>query len=146
MSRHTGNEHNRTLQKKLAEELTCFVHSRDEYEFALNASGILFSNDTSVILKQLNEEELLQVMEGVPAVTYSASTLVTGIDIVTFLSDTKIFPSKGEARKMIQGGGVSLNKEKIENAGFIVTNEVLLNGKYLLIQKGKKNYYLVEAS
>jgi tyrosyl-tRNA synthetase len=146
IKQHTGNEQNRILQKRLAEELTCFVHSKDDYEFALKASQILFNNDTATILKQLNEEQLLQVMEGVPTVTYGASTLTTGVDIVTFLADTKILSSKGEAKKMIQNGGVSINKEKIDSAEFIVTKEQLLNGKYLLIQRGKKNYYLVIAA
>ncbi|MEO6456078.1 MAG: tyrosine--tRNA ligase [Ginsengibacter sp.] len=146
INQHTGNEHNRILQKKLAEELTCFVHSREDYEFARQASGILFSNDTSAVLKQLNEEQLLQVMEGVPAVTYSSSALATGVDIVTLLTDTKIFSSKGEARKMIQNGGVNLNKEKVDSADFFVASKLLLNEKYLLIQRGKKNYYLVIAS
>lgn len=143
ISQHIGNEQTRVLQKKLAEELTCFVHSWDDYEFALKASQILFSNDTASILKKLNEEQLLQVMEGVPTATYNRN--IAGADLITVLSETKIFASKGEAKKMIQNGGLSINKEKIDNADFIVTNEFLLNGKYLLIQKGKKNYYLVSA-
>ena len=113
IAEHKGNEHKRILQKKLAEELTCFVHSKDDYEFALEASQILFSNDTAAILKNLNEEQLLHVMEGVPTVEFNKVQLVAGIDIVSFLANTKIFPSKGEARKMIEGGGiVSINKEK----------------------------------
>ena len=146
VAEHKGNEHKRILQKKLAEELTCFVHSKDDYEFALKASQILFSNDTAEILKKLNEEQLLHVMEGVPAVEFSKQELVTGVDIVSFLASTKIFPSKGEARKMIEGGGVSINKEKVNTAEFVLTDDPLLNGKYLLIQKGKKNYYLVIAA
>ena len=146
ISQHKGNEHNRILQKKLAEELTCFVHSKKDYEFALNASKILFNNDTAEILKQLNEEQLLQVMEGVPTATFDKQTIFAGVDIVSFLGDTKIFPSKGEARKMVQGGGVSINKEKIDTTDFVINNEALLNEKYLLIQKGKKNYYLVIVS
>lgn len=146
ISEHKGNENKRILQKKLAEELTCFVHGKDDYEFALNASQILFSNDTEAILKNLNEEQLLQVMEGVPTVEFGKQELISGVDIVSFLANTKIFPSKGEARKMIEGGGVSINKEKVDTAEFIVTGQVLLNEKYMLIQKGKKNYYLVIAS
>jgi len=146
ISQHKGNEHNRILQKKLAEELTCFVHSKKDYEFALNASKILFSNDTAEILKQLNEEQLLQVMEGVPTATFDKQTILAGVDIVSFLADAKIFPSKGEARKMVQGGGVSINKEKIDTTDFVINNRSLLNEKYLLIQKGKKNYYLVIVS
>lgn len=140
---HKGNEHQRALQKKLAEEVTCFVHSREDYEFAVNASQILFNNDTAEILSQLNSEQLLQVLDGVPTVNVAKSTLDAGIDIVSFLADTKIFPSKGEARKMVQGGGVSINKIKVDAIDQIVNSEKLLNGKYLLVQKGKRNYYLV---
>lgn len=143
LAAHTGNEHQRILQKKLAEEVTCFVHSRDDYEFAVKASEILFNNDTAEILKQLNEEQLLQVLDGVPTVNINKSTLDAGIDIVSFLADTKIFPSKGEARKMVQNGGVSINKEKVDAIDKTVVSNILLNEKYLLVQKGKKNYYLV---
>ncbi|MEP7141739.1 MAG: tyrosine--tRNA ligase [Ferruginibacter sp.] len=141
---HTGNEQQRQLQKKLAEEVTCFVHSRSEYEFAVKASGILFNNDTAEILLQLNEEQLLQLMEGVPAVDFSKAILHNGIDLVSFLADTKIFSSKGEARKMIQGGGVSINKVKVDSIDLALKEDALLNGKYLLVQKGKKNYYWVK--
>ena len=141
---HKGNEHLRRLQQKLAEEVTTFVHSKKEYEFAVQASQILFSNDTAEILKQLNEEELLQVMEGVPKVDYLKQNLEAGVDIVSFLADTKILPSKGEAKKMVQGGGISINKNKVEEVGHTVEGTQLLNEKYLLVQKGKKNYYLVK--
>ncbi len=140
---HTGNEHQRLLQKKLAEEVTCFVHSRDDYEFAVKASEILFNNDTAEILRQLNEEQLLQVMEGVPTVQFSKTIAAGGIDIVSFLADTKIFSSKGEARKMVQGGGISINKIKVEKIEYLLDTANLLNKKYLLVQKGKKNYFLV---
>ncbi len=143
LAAHKGNEHQRLLQKKLAEEVTCFVHSKEDYAFAVNASQILFNNDTAEILKQLNEEQLLQVLEGVPTVTVAKSVLNSGIDIVSFLADTKIFPSKGEAKKMVQGGGVSINKMKVDAVEHSVQSGSLLNGKYLLVQKGKKNYYLV---
>ncbi len=146
ITQHKGNEHNRILQKKLAEELTCFVHSRNDLEFAVKASEILFNNDTAEILKQLNEEQLLQVMEGVPTVTFNKEKLLAGVDIVSFLSDAKIFSSKGEARKMVMGGGLNINKQKIDSAEFVLNNNSLLNEKYLLIQKGKKNYYLVTVS
>ena len=127
----------------MAEEVTCFVHTRDDYEFAIKASEILFNNDTAEILKQLNEEQLLQVMEGVPTVEFNKETAAGGIDLISFLADTKIFTSKGEARKMVQGGGVSINKIKVENAELVINTTGLLNDKYLLVQKGKKNYYLV---
>ena len=140
---HKGNEHLRLLQQKLAEEVTTFVHSKKEYDFAVQASQILFSNETAEILKQLNEEELLQVMEGVPKVEIKKQNLDAGVDIIPFLTDAKIFTSKGEAKKMIQGGGVSINKIKVESAEFKVDSAQLLNEKYLLVQKGKKNYWLV---
>lgn len=142
--KHKGNEHLRLLQQKLAEEVTTFVHSKKEYDFAVQASQILFSNDTAEILQQLNEEELLQVMEGVPQIDFAKVSLDKGVDIVSFLADTKILPSKGEAKKMVQGGGISINKIKVEGLEFSVKNALLLNEKYLLVQKGKKNYYLIK--
>ncbi|MEO7766199.1 MAG: tyrosine--tRNA ligase, partial [Ferruginibacter sp.] len=143
IAQHTGNEHLRLLQKRLAEEVTCLVHSRAEYEFAVKSSGILFNNDTAEILQQLNEEQLLQVMEGVPAVDFSKIVLQNGVDVVSFLAVTNIFPSKGEAHKMIQGGGVSINKIKVIAVDYTINDDALLNGKYLLVQRGKKNYNLV---
>ncbi len=137
--------HERALQKKLAEELTCFVHSRADYDFAVKASEILFGNATTEILQSLNEEQLLQVMEGVPSIEISRGTLAEGYDLVSFLADTQIFPSKGEARKMWQAGGLSLNKSKISSEKATVVLGDLLQDKYLLVQKGKKNYYLVKA-
>ena len=140
---HKGNEHLRILQQKLAEEVTTFVHSKKEYDFAVQASQILFSNETAEILKQLNEEELLQVMEGVPKVEFSKHNLNEGVDVISFLADTRILPSKGEAKKMVQGGGISINKLKVENTDHKIDSSFLLNKKYLLVQKGKKNYWLV---
>jgi tyrosyl-tRNA synthetase len=144
VQQHTGNEHQRILQKKLAEEITCFVHSRQDYEFAVKASSILFSNDTAQILKELNEEQLLQVMEGVPAVEIEKDKL-TGMDLISLLAETKILPSKGEAKKMLAGGGIFINKEKVNSADEKIHSDQLLNNQYLLIQKGKKNYYLLKA-
>jgi tyrosyl-tRNA synthetase len=143
LAQHKGNEHQRLLQKKLAEEITCFVHSRDDYDFAVKASDILFNNDTAEILQQLNEEQLLHVMEGVPTVEFPKTGLDEGIDIISFLAATNIFPSKGEAKKMVQGGGVSINKIKADDIALMIDKRYLLNEKYLLIQKGKKNYYFV---
>jgi len=137
--------HERALQKKLAEELTCFVHSREDYEFAVKASEILFGNATTEILQSLTEEQLLQVMEGVPGIEIKKEMLENGYDIVSFLADTQIFPSKGEAKKMWQAGGLSLNKEKVTSDKTQVSGNDLLQGKYLLVQKGKKNYYLIKA-
>lgn len=142
VAQHKGNEHQRLLQKRLAQEITTFVHSKEDYEFAVKASQILFNPDTAEILSQLNEQQLLQVMEGVSQVEMPSEVLNNGLDIVSFLADTKIFTSKGEARKMVQGGGVSINKIKVESEEFKVTKENLLNSKYILVQKGKKNYYL----
>lgn len=137
--------HLRILQKRLAKEVTCFIHGEKEYEFALKASEILFGNATAEVLKSLSEKQLLQVMEGVPQVEVSLDQLGKGIDVVNFLAETKIFPSKGEARKTVQNGGVSLNKEKVKGIDFIVNTHALINEKYILIQKGKKNYWLVKA-
>ncbi|MEO6681759.1 MAG: tyrosine--tRNA ligase [Ginsengibacter sp.] len=139
---HTGNEHLRILQKRLAEEVTCLVHSRKDYEFALKASSILFSNDTAEILKELDEKQLLQVMDGVPTIQITKEQFENE-DLITLLANTSIFPSKGEARKMLNGGGVSINKEKATSGEEKINSTQLLNGKYLLIQKGKKNYYLI---
>ena len=143
---HKGNEHQRLLQKKLAEEVTCFVHSRADYDFAVKASDILFNNDTAEILQQLNEKQLLQVLDGVPTVEISKTIVDAGIDVVSFLADTNIFTSKGEARKMVLGGGVSINKIKVDTIEHTVNAKQLLNDKFLLVQKGKRNYFLVVVS
>ncbi len=145
LTAHKGNEHQRLLQKKLAEEVTCLVHSRDDYEFAIKASEILFNNDTAEILQQLNEEQLLQVLEGVPTVNILKTILDEGIDVVSFLANANIFSSKGEARKMVQGGGVSINKIKVGTTEEVIKHDKLLNNKFLLVQKGRRNYYLVVA-
>jgi len=144
LQQHSGNEHQRILQKKLAEELTCFVHSKSDYEFAVKASSILFSNDTAQILKELNEGQLLQVMEGVPSVEIEKNNL-NEWDLISLLTETKILPSKSEAKKMLAGGGIFINKEKVVSPDEKINTGQLLNGKYLLIQKGKKNYYLLKA-
>ena len=128
----------------MAEELTCFVHSKADYDFAVKASEILFGNATTEVLQSLSEEQLLQVMEGVPTVEINKTQLEAGYDLVSFLAETNIFPSKGEARKMWQSGGVGLNKEKIATEKTTLTSSDLLQNKYLLIQKGKKNYFLVK--
>lgn len=141
---HTGNENQRILQKKLAEEITCLVHSGKDFEFAVRASAILFSNDTAQTLKELNEDQLLQVMEGVPSIEVDRKILKENIDLISLLADTKIFSSKGEARKMLAGGGVFLNKERVTDVDAKVNEDILLNKKYLLVQKGKKNYYLLK--
>lgn len=144
MTAHDAAPHQRALQKKLAEELTCFVHSRADYEFAVKASEILFGNATTEVLQSLSEEQLLQVMEGVPTVEISRAQLEAGYDLISFLAETNIFPSKGEARKMWLSGGIGLNKEKISSEKNSLTGSDLLQNRYLLVQKGKKNYFLVK--
>ncbi len=146
IAEHTTAPQLRTLQKALAAELTKFVHSEEDLKFAISATEILFGNATTEVLQSLNEEQLLQVMEGVPTVNVTLAQLNDGYDLVSLLADTQIFPSKGEARKMWQAGGLSINKEKINTEFTIVTKAQLLQGKYMLLQKGKKNYYLVIAS
>lgn len=145
LAQHETAPHERALQKKLAEEVTTFVHSREDYEFAVKASEILFGNATTEIVQSLSEEQLLQVMEGVPSIEIKSDALAEGYEIVSFLADTQIFPSKGEARKMWQAGGLGLNKSKITTEKTHIHTSDLLRGKYLLVQKGKKNYYLVKA-
>ena len=145
IAQHESAPHERALQKKLAEELTCFVHSKEDLDFAMKASDILFGNATTEMLQSLNEDQLLQVLEGVPTADIQRSQLAEGYDLVSFLADTQIFPSKGEARKMWQAGGLALNKAKISAEKTQLTNADLLRDKYLLVQKGKKNYYLIKA-
>jgi tyrosyl-tRNA synthetase len=137
--------HLRPLQKRLAEEVTVMIHSRTEYEKAVAASEILFGNATADALRSLDENTLLAVFEGVP--TYKiASTEIFGTVFVDLLVErAPVFPSKGELRKLIAGGGVSLNKEKIDDPTRTITPADLIAGKYLLVQKGKKNYYLIIA-
>jgi tyrosyl-tRNA synthetase len=145
IAEHAVAPQQRILQKALAAALTKFVHSEADLKFAIEATEILFGNATTEVLQSLNEAQLLQVMEGVPKVTIALSALKDGYDLINLLADTAIFPSKGEARKMWQGGGLGLNKEKISPETTQLTTANLLQGKYLLIQKGKKNYYLVIA-
>ena len=142
IAEHEAAPHLRKLQKALAEEMTIMVHSEEDLSFAKQASEILFSQSSVEILRSLNEKQLLEVMEGVPQVTGNKEGLADGIDLITFLADSSVFPSKGEARKMLQNGGVSINKEKITALDFKISEEHLLNGKYLLVQKGKSNYTL----
>jgi len=145
IAEHGNAPHLRLLQKRLAKEVTTFVHSQNDYEFAIKATEILFGNATTDLLQSFSEAQLLQVLEGVPMSDYSKSSIAGGVDIVTFLAETSIFPSKGEARKMVQGGGVSINKGKIDAVDAKIDNSMLLNNKYILVQKGKKNYFLVRA-
>lgn len=145
IAQHKEAPHQRALQKALAEELTILVHSEEDLSFAQQASGILFSKGMEAVelLKKFNEKQLLEVMDGVPQVEGNKAELEgEGADLLTFLADNNVLPSKGEARKLVQGGGLSINKEKVTDIGHKLQVEHLLNGKYLLIQKGKSNYTL----
>ncbi len=137
---HDENAAQRLLQKTLAKEITLFVHGEDGLKQALETTEKLFANQ-SAPAESLSEEDL-ESMEGVVKIDYDVAKVNTGVDIISFLAETNIFPSKGEARKMIQNGGVSINRKKI-TTDFMVTADQLLHNKYLLVQKGKKNYYLV---
>ena len=143
---HEQAPHLRVLQKRLAEEVTVMVHSREDYDAAVEASGILFGNATSDALRRLDEDTLLSVFEGVPQFEVPRSEIEAGIKAVDLLTGpAKVFPSKGEMRKLTQGGGVSVNKEKLAAFDKVITSSDLLDGKYLLVQRGKKNYYLLTA-
>ncbi|GEP92475.1 tyrosyl-tRNA synthetase [Chitinophaga terrae (ex Kim and Jung 2007)] len=144
IAQHKEAPHLRILQKRLAEEVTTFIHGRENYEFAVKASSILFNNNTAEVLASLSEDQLLDVMNGVPQHEIAAADLQAGKDIVSLLAESGIFPSKGEARKTVQGGGVSINKKKATGIDQVISSVDLLNGKYLLVQKGKTNYYLVK--
>lgn len=145
-SQHIVEPHLRLLQKALAKDITIRVHSEADYNAAVEASEILFGKGTTETLQGLSEDDLLAVFEGVPQVELSKAELESGINIVDLLTDkSAIFPSKGEARKMLQGGGVAINKSKVDDANMTINTAHLLNGKYILAQKGKKNYYLVKA-
>ncbi|RQO31826.1 tyrosine--tRNA ligase [Taibaiella sp. KBW10] len=140
---HEEAPHLRMLQKRLAEEVTTMVHSKEDLEFAQQATEILFGKATQEALISLNEAQLLDIMDGVPQVSFKKEALTNeGLDLITFFADTNVFPSKGEARKMLQSGGVSMNKEKIQGIDARITTDNLLNDKYILFQKGKKQYYL----
>jgi tyrosyl-tRNA synthetase len=142
---HAEAPHLRMLQKALAKEVTVRVHSQDEYVSAAEASEILFGKGTADALINLSEDDLLSVFEGVPQVELGKTELENGVNVVDFFSDkTQIFSSRGEAKKMIQGGGVFINKVKVEDIDSAVSSNHLLRGKYMLAQKGKKNYYLVK--
>ena len=144
IDQHQQAPHLRALQKRLAQEVTVMVHSQEAYESAVEASNILFGNATSDTLKKIEEDTLLAVFEGVPQFNVKREELLQGVKIMQLLTDNaQVFPSKGELRKLIQSGGVSLNKEKVTDQEMLISSEHLLNDKYLLVQKGKKNYFLL---
>lgn len=134
----------RPLQKRLAKEITTMVHSAEDYEAAVEASQILFSNKASETLHKIDEDTLLAVFEGVPQFEIARQDIEAGTKIVDLLTEkAPVFPSKGELRKLAQQGGVSINKEKITDVNVPVSTDILLNNKYILAQKGKKNYFLL---
>ncbi|MCZ2299701.1 MAG: tyrosine--tRNA ligase [Chitinophagales bacterium] len=141
IAEHKSNAAERLLQKTLAKEITILVHGENEYLKAIETTEKLFAN-ANAPAHTLSIEDL-ENMEGVQKINYSINSLNNGIDIISFLAETNIFPSKGEARKMLQNGGVSINREKANDLQQIIQSNLLLHNKYLLIQKGKKNYYLV---
>jgi tyrosyl-tRNA synthetase len=143
VAQHRQDPGARHLQKALAREITSFVHGLSEYEAAVQTTEKLFTGDAVENIRSLSEKELLESMDGVPRFPFEMEKLSAGADAVSFLAETGIFPSKGEARKTIQGGGVSINKEKIQDPATTVDTAKLLAGKYILVQKGKKNYFLV---
>jgi len=147
INEHNKAPHERLLQKRLAEEVTVMVHSRSDYEGAVEASQILFGKGTTESLTRMSESTFLSVFEGVPVFDVKMDIIVNGITVADLLVEkTQVFPSKGELRRLVQGGGLSINKIKLENPDMPVGKEFLLNGKYLLVQKGKKNYYLIRVS
>jgi tyrosyl-tRNA synthetase len=138
---HRRDASRRILQKKLAEELTRWVHSKEEFEKAVETTDKLFKNQ-SASAESLSVEDL-EAMEGIVKIDLPGDRLNSGIDVVSLLAETGIFPSKGEARKMITGGGVSINRKKAEDVSLVIDKSFLLHGKYIMIQKGKKNHYLI---
>jgi tyrosyl-tRNA synthetase len=141
---HKNDAAKRLLQKKLAEEVTKFVHGKEELKKAIETTEKLFSNQHSAA-EDLTIDEL-EGMDGIIKIDFEKDKIAAGIDVVTFLAETKIFPSKGEARKTVQGGGVSINRKKIDNFQLSIENNLLLHNRYILVQKGKKNYYLVNCN
>ena len=136
----------RPLQKRLAKEITCMVHSEQDYEMAVEASQILFSNKAQDILHKIDEDTLLSVFDGVPTFEVPRDVITAGVPLINLLTDhAAVFPSKGEMRKMTQGGGVSINKEKVADQNMTIDASFLLNDKYILAQRGKKNYFLLIA-
>ncbi|HKJ41451.1 MAG TPA: tyrosine--tRNA ligase [Sunxiuqinia sp.] len=146
IAEHREAPHTRLLQKKLAEEVTVMVHSREDFDMAVEASQILFGRGTAENLKKLDEQTFLSVFEGVPQFQVNKAQLGEGINVVDLLSETAtVFPSKGELRRTIKGNGLSINKDKINDQELVINHEFLIGDKYILVQKGKKNYFLLIA-
>jgi tyrosyl-tRNA synthetase len=146
ISLHRQNPQERILQKRLAEEVTVMVHSREEFDSAVEASLILFGKGTTESLRKMNENTFLSVFEGVPIFDVKKELIAGSVTVSDLCAvHTQIFPSKGELRRLIDGGGLTINRTKVESGDLTIGSDILLNGKYILIQKGKKNYFLVRA-
>ncbi|MDA3910858.1 MAG: tyrosine--tRNA ligase [Bacteroidales bacterium] len=144
IEQHKNEPHLRVLQKRLAEEITIMVHSKEALEMSIKASNILFGKSTSEDLSQIDEKTFLSVFEGVPVHTVNKSLIKEGRDVLTLLcEDTNIFNSKGELRRLIKGNGLSINKEKMTNHEMQISYTFVINEKFILIQKGKKNYFII---
>jgi len=144
IEQHKNEPHLRVLQKRLAEEITIMVHSKEALEMSINASNILFGKSTSDDLAQIDEKTFLSIFEGVPVHTVNKSLIEAGRDVLTLLcEDTNIFNSKGELRRLIKGNGLSINKEKMTNPEMQISSTFVINEKFILIQKGKKNYFII---
>ncbi len=145
INEHNKAPHARILQKRLAKEVTIMVHSEKELNAAIEASQILFGKGTHEMLGKIDEETFLSVFEGVPQFEIDGSIINNNINIFDLLTEkTSIFPSKGELRRTISGGGLSINKEKVTDLDINISKKFLLNNKYILVQKGKKNYFLIK--
>ncbi|MGE5393496.1 MAG: tyrosine--tRNA ligase [Candidatus Saccharibacteria bacterium] len=144
IAKHEEAPHLRLLQKKLAEEVTVMVHSREQYDMAVEASQILFGQGTAELLRKLDRDTFLSVFEGVPQYTISEAELSAGIKVADLLAEKAlVFPSKGELRRTVQANGLSINKEKVVDAELVINSDFLIGGKYILVQKGKKSYFLL---
>lgn len=145
IAEHDLAPHERIVQKALAKDITIRTHDQEGYETAIKTSELLFGNGSIEFLDSLDHDEVMDVFEGIPQFSISKSSLVPGVNVIDLLTDTTIFASKGEARKMLEGGGVTLNRVKLENVDQDIVADNLINYRYLLFQRGKKNYFLVIA-
>jgi len=142
---HKEAPHMRILQQRLAKEITCMVHSEDDYNASVAASQILFGKSTAEDLAKIDESTFLSVFEGVPTFTIEKQKIAEGVNVVELLAaETEVFPNKSEVRRTVKGNGLSINKEKVTSQDAVIGNESLINDKYILIQKGKKNYFIIE--
>ena len=146
IAEHDQDPGRRVLQKRLAQEVTIMVHSQEDYEMAVEASNVLFGKSTKEALLKFDEQTLLDIFDGVPHFEVDKTLFENGVKAIDLVTETTpVFPSKGEMRKMTQGGGVSINKEKLSDPNTMLTTDDLLDGKYLLVQQGKKKYFLLIA-